>query len=151
MQVSGMKISFSDKVYDVTPEQEEKIKAILEVEFPQSLETYWTVTADGGVCLALNDGHQVDEQRLATGNCFRTRAEVERHKQRMLSRKPGFLPKKGEKYWSVGVGDGPEGSPEWSIWDGVLEEMILYWNGLTFKTKEDCQAWIDEYKDAYKI
>ncbi len=49
-------------------------------------DNYWSVGSDGGIGETYYDGDRVDEWRKAIGNMFKTKAEAEAYKAKMLSK-----------------------------------------------------------------
>lgn len=94
-----------EKIIDAKLEEtEEIIKAKLEEkqkkEWPKGGDEYYFAIA-GEVTDGEWDGGKLDIDRLAMGNCWRTEEEADAYKLRVESLKPKFLPKEGEKYWSI--------------------------------------------------
>lgn len=144
-----MKLSISNEVHEVTDDQLAKIKEILEPKGawkPKLEETFWTVN-DGGIVVAkcydsIDPSHRF---AIATGNSFRTGAEAEKYKLRLLSMKPKFLPKKGEEYVVVGG----SGSISTYLWNDDKMDWFCYYSGRTFRTEAEANDWYKTYSPAW--
>lgn len=64
---------------------------------------------------------------------------------RLIAMKPKYLPKKGERYWTVGQ------HPISNKWDNDFVDKLNYYPGLTFKTEQEAQEWFDTYGKYFEV
>lgn len=113
---------------------------------PNTGEKYWCVDDIGGVRLTENNVLAYDRWNIERGNCFRTQKEAENYKMRLIAMKPKYLPKEGEKYWTL-VNPGTRSL----TWDNDFTDKTRYYSGMTFKTQQEAQEWLDTYGKYFEV
>lgn len=113
---------------------------------PGEDETYYFVDFDGFVDSQHNYGENDDKWNIKTGNCFKTEQEAENYKMRLIAMKPKYLPKEGEEYWTL-VNPGTRSL----TWDNDFTDKTRYYSGMTFKTKQEAQEWLDTYGKYFEV
>lgn len=118
---------------------------------PKDGEGYWHITSYGQVALEPWLGFIVDAGRLAANNCFPTQQAAERELLRRQSMKATIpVPKVGDTYWAIGMYDvGGDWWPKKNVWQGSVKDYFVYNSGRAKHTREECQAWIDQFGPAW--
>ena len=91
-------------------------------------------------------GNDEDQARYDFGNCFKTREAAERHAKRIRSMVPTCpVPEAGEKVWVAEY----HGSHIPTNWGGAAWQVAAYNLGRIKPTKDDADAWSEEFADAW--
>ena len=91
-------------------------------------------------------GNDEDQARYDFGNCFKTREAAKRHAKRIRSMVPTCpVPKVGEKVWVAEY----HGSHIPTNWGGAAWQVAAYNLGRIKPTKDDADAWSEEFADAW--
>lgn len=111
-------------------------------EWPQELDRFWYVDNIGKVLFDYywKEPEHVTKMRKR-GNFFKTEEEAKMYSLRIESLSKGFMPEDNEIFWFWNF--------QYSeIWDGGGGKVFLL--NPKFRTKEECQAWYDEYGKAWE-
>lgn len=116
-------------------------------EWPQVGDTYYAINYNNARSLSFSyDGEDIDQERKEAGNLFRNRKEADMYALRIKSMKHKFLPKVGEEYWTALPYSGTTTNP---IWANDDDDKVYYNQGQTFRTQEEAEQWLKDFKDAW--
>lgn len=117
--------------------------------WPQKGDKCFVISSTGAVHSHTYKDDRRDRERLAAGNIKRYHKTAERELLRRQSMKPTIpVPKVGDIYWCVSE-DGTTFYPCPEEWEGSDYDHNYYNLGRVFATKEECQAWIDQFGPAW--
>lgn len=140
------------KTITVSDETYERIKDDLFEEedwIPKIDEKYWCFEA---ICVTNYHwtNSKYDKERVRMGNCFKTREEAEKYFGRIRSMKPKYLPEYGDYYYTTSIDNGDVRTVPYR-WRNDDVDQYSYLSGQTFKTKEECREWIDEFSKYFEM
>ena len=111
-------------------------------EWPRVGDSYWYMESEGYLQLSYWRNDRIDNSRKKQGNIYQTEKEGEIAVIRDRGMKVNNTAKKGEKFWVWDFGDNAP-RPIQAGWHDA------YTLDRKFKTKEEAQAWGDEYSSAF--